>query len=354
MLIDAGPDYEGSWEEIQTQLAALDASVSDVRAVVLTHGHLDHAGLAWRWQQQGVRVYAGRGEEQALSLDEAARRELRARATATLIEHGVPDSVARRPAARRALTRADAVEGDWPGPLRMTPVQPDRLLDDGDMIEDAGLSLQVLACPGHTPGTIMIWDQGKLERTGLERCYSGDHLLPGMVATAGIQFVGVERWPSMPPYVRSLRSLLPAGAPYPRQRPVDWPPPEDILHDSDKRTRHILQSLNQRSRPALPGHGHLIPDFFGALAWSLRWIERRTGRLRRRIGDTPATAYDFAMLALPHLRPNHIWPVMAETIGLLDLLEERGEVRAARHDGLVTYTATNGAMQEEPANDGGL
>lgn len=313
VCIDAGPDYEGAWQELAAQLAAHGLRVADVRAVILTHYHLDHAGLAARWQGAGVPVYAGAGDEDGLALGRNEREALRERTRATLIEHGVPalaltpgSSPARSfplPRAGAGAERSEAGEGrvaaargegqhtaehgrGWPGPLRMTPVHPDALLRDGDEVTAAGLHLRALACPGHTPGTLVLEDHA----TG--DLYTGDHLLSRTVATVGIQFRGPHRWPSMPPFIRSLERL--------RQHP---------------------------GARAWPGHGEPIDDAAAAAAWSLRYLERRAARLRQRLAAGPATAYDLAVSLFPHLQPHHLYAVMAETIGLLDWLVERGEAR---------------------------
>jgi len=292
VCIDAGPDYEGAWQELTTQLAAHGLDVTDVRAVVLTHHHLDHAGLAARWQGAGVPVYAGSGDEAALALDRDEREALREHTVAALIEHGVPAPLARAVVSGGRQSRGTAEHGQgWPGPLRMTPVHPDVLLSDGEEVTAAGLRLHAIACPGHTPGTLVLEDCA----TG--NLYTGDHLLPRTVATVGIQFRGPHRWPSMPSFIRSLKRL-------PAHRAVAW-----------------------------PGHGEPIHDAAAAAAWSLRYLERRAARIRQRLAAGPATAYDLAMGLFPHLQPRHLYAVMAETIGLLDWLVERGEARWQRGEG---------------------
>ncbi len=297
LCIDAGPDYEGAWQELTVQLAAHGLDVSDVRAVILTHAHPDHAGLAARWQAAGVPVYAASGDAHALALDRDEREALRERTAAALITHGVPEPLARvgvaggrrspgTPASHgaRALDRAGEHRLRWPGPLRMTPLRPDVLLYDGAEIAAADLRLHAIACPGHTPGTVVLHNRA----TG--DLFTGDHLLPRMVATVGIQFQGPHRWPSMPPFIRSLTRLL-----------------------------------KHRGARVWPGHGAPIEDAAAAAAWSLRSLERRAARIRQRLAAGPATAYDLAVGLFPHLPPHHLYAVMAETIGLLDWLVERGE-----------------------------
>jgi glyoxylase-like metal-dependent hydrolase (beta-lactamase superfamily II) len=55
ILIDAGlPAHR---EELRGLLAGLGRSPADVRAVLLTHGHLDHTGLAHTLQQAGATIW---------------------------------------------------------------------------------------------------------------------------------------------------------------------------------------------------------------------------------------------------------------------------------------------------------
>lgn len=55
-VVDTG--VPSSWDSLQDALAQLGRGLSDVRAVVLTHGHFDHVGFAERARTQlGVPVY---------------------------------------------------------------------------------------------------------------------------------------------------------------------------------------------------------------------------------------------------------------------------------------------------------
>ena len=67
LLVDAGPDFEGAWESATEQAAAHGFAPSDVRTVLLTHGHIDHAGLAHRWAEAGATVLAGAADLPALT-----------------------------------------------------------------------------------------------------------------------------------------------------------------------------------------------------------------------------------------------------------------------------------------------
>src|SRR5438552_17839202 len=110
LLIDAGPDYAGAWEELVTGLAGHGIGPGDVHAVVLSHGHRDHAGLAARWQLAGAEVWAGRGDAALLALDDAGRQALRTAAARVLAEFGV---------VRSALPHPQPPLRDGEGPTRV-------------------------------------------------------------------------------------------------------------------------------------------------------------------------------------------------------------------------------------------
>src|SRR4051812_28357246 len=61
--IDAGPDYEGAWQEALAQLEAAGATPQDVGAVLVTHSHLDHCALASTWQREaGAETWVTEGD----------------------------------------------------------------------------------------------------------------------------------------------------------------------------------------------------------------------------------------------------------------------------------------------------
>jgi glyoxylase-like metal-dependent hydrolase (beta-lactamase superfamily II) len=282
-LIDAGPDYAGAWDELLAQLALHGITPDVVHTVLLTHAHLDHAGLAARWQAAGSRILIGRGDAAALALDGAAYEEERALARRELLRHGVPPgALAVRPARGERYTR-------WPAPLRTTPVHADGILDHGACAGDRSRPLRVIVCPGHTPGTLLF-----LDRQG-GALFTGDHILPRMAPTSGIQFDGPRRRPSLPTYLASLHAARPLAG-------------------------HVAVTM--------PGHGEPIDDLGEAVDWTIRLLEKRANRLLVRLRQAPGTAYALALRLFPHLGPRHLRAVIAECIGLLDLLAERGQATA--------------------------
>jgi glyoxylase-like metal-dependent hydrolase (beta-lactamase superfamily II) len=319
VAVDAGPDYEGAWESALAQLAEAGLQPGDVKQVLVTHGHVDHCGLASRWQQEaGARVWIA--AEDAERLRHGGRDASRARdhALRFLAACGVPaaliesrpgrsrqspaPSEAEHGGRRLANLRSVAPEhGEWPAPLRATPAEPDGLIDTARPLEIGTLRLRPMLCPGHTPGSVLVFDEASGD------LYTGDHVLERIAPTPGIQFdEHGGRIRSLPLYLRSLQAV-----------------------------REL------QPRRVLPGHGEPFVDLAGAVDRVTRTFEQHAARLLRRLQQGPDTPWGLVSRLYPHLRPEAAWLVLAEVVGLLDLLEERRQVQLEAERPR-TYRPTNG------------
>jgi glyoxylase-like metal-dependent hydrolase (beta-lactamase superfamily II) len=121
-LIDTG--YAGSLPRLTRALADLDRTVSQVRRVVCTHGHPDHAG--------GARALADLGIEVLIHPADAANMDVGLR------------SAIRRPSRGRFFAAMT------PPLSTFTP------LADGDVLPILG-GLEVIHTPGHTPGSVCLY-----------------------------------------------------------------------------------------------------------------------------------------------------------------------------------------------------
>ncbi|MQC17483.1 MAG: MBL fold metallo-hydrolase, partial [Chloroflexi bacterium] len=76
LLVDAGFDAPAgelsTWEVLVEQALSAGVTPEDVRVVVVTHEHIDHAGLAARWAALGARIVVGRAGVRTVALGREA------------------------------------------------------------------------------------------------------------------------------------------------------------------------------------------------------------------------------------------------------------------------------------------
>ncbi|MBA9005555.1 MBL fold metallo-hydrolase [Thermomonospora cellulosilytica] len=161
-LVDAGWDTPEAWDALCAGLATAGCEITDVRAVLVTHLHPDHYGLAGR-----IREASGAW----VALHPADAGLLRARYTdfdgliAAIREqmavHGVPDE--------EAGPLADASRTILP---LVRHTDPEILLEDGEQVPIPGWRLRTVWTPGHSPGHVCFLDPDR------RLLLSGDHVLP--------------------------------------------------------------------------------------------------------------------------------------------------------------------------------
>jgi len=131
LLIDPG----GNAEDI---FKAVSDSGLDIKIIVLTHGHSDHIAALYDIQDRtGAEVAIHSADTQFL--------------------HG-----------RESFSTMFGIS-------YKTPAPPDRLLNEGDIIDTGDLHFSVLHTPGHTPGSICLLTDNKV--------FTGDTLLYRSIGT---------------------------------------------------------------------------------------------------------------------------------------------------------------------------
>lgn len=163
-VIDAGGD-------VDRILAAIEQQHLKVRALWLTHGHLDHAG--------GVMEL---------------RERLAARPGAEPLEIVGPD--------RRDAMLLDSLQqqGAMFGVQGLRNVTPDRYLTEGEEVFVGGHVFEVLHCPGHTPGHVVFFNRG------LKFAQVGDVVFQGSVGRTDFPYGNHEE------LIDAIKSkLLPLG-----------------------------------------------------------------------------------------------------------------------------------------------
>lgn len=116
-LVDPG----GETERLLEAVAQAGVTLSQI---LLTHGHLDHVGAAAELRERTGCPVIGPHQADAFWLD------------------------------------ALPAQSQMFGFARTEPLVPDRWLEEGETIQLGKLELQVLHCPGHTPGHVVFFEPG--------------------------------------------------------------------------------------------------------------------------------------------------------------------------------------------------
>ena len=119
VVVDPGGDLD----RMQAGLAQVELVVEKI---ILTHGHIDHAGGAAELKEK---------------------------------LGGVPIEGPHR--ADQFLLEGLSAQGSAYGFADTRNVSPDRWLSEGDSVSMAGLSFAVLHCPGHSPGSIVLVNEAQ-------------------------------------------------------------------------------------------------------------------------------------------------------------------------------------------------
>lgn len=186
VLVDPG------WSSPETEVVLLDAleqldlTPSDISRTLTTHHHWDHYTQGLTWQRKyDVPVHLGRGDDRSIhawhDLEGAFPRQVE------LLRAAGAADLAVEVAALPVETHEQGMDFDLPAAW----------LDDGDEIDLGGLSVRVVATPGHTRGHVCfeIVEQSLL--------LTGDHVLPRISPS-----IAYEREPSadsLSAYLASLR-----------------------------------------------------------------------------------------------------------------------------------------------------
>lgn len=283
-LVDCGPKTEEAREALENGLTGAGVRLQQIERLLITHGHLDHFGLAAAIAAGGAEVYAHQADLPKLR----GERWLVEPVRALIAEAGFGPEIADTllDVFRRFRRQFDAIT-------------PAHFVADGDRIEFADGTLQVLHTPGHAQGHVCLRDGDAM--------ISGDLLLEEISPNPVIEFdVDGRRLPTLPSYLRSLHrvaALEPA---------IAYPGHGEPLTDPGARIREILRHHDDRKE-------HLV-----------RMLAGRTWTLRELAADW-----------YPDLDLFNLFLGLSEIVGHLDLLADEGRVTTERRDGVLRYTTAS-------------
>lgn len=280
-LIDTGPKTSEAWEALRSQIEALGLRLGDIKRIVLTHAHLDHAGQAERLRRlTGATVYAHPWEADRLGQVPDASRD-----PTLFAALGVPARV------------VDEFNAVWDHLNTMVdPISGLPALDDGDELAFEKGSLAIVHTPGHTPGHICLFHRA--QRTLIAADTVLKRITPNPILNHDPRQPG-RRFPSLAAFLRSLDRL-----------------------------RHLAPAL------VYTGHGEEVDDYEAYYQTIVQHARQRQRELLQLMGDGAATAWEFSLRLFPQAGGQQRFLALSETIAHLDWAVGEGTVVCEKRNGV--------------------
>lgn len=291
-LVDCGWDTADVLETLRAELHRLGSGLDDLRALIVTHFHSDHYGLAGTLKRLApVRLLMHRLDWLFLRTNLVDPSRAAAGAAAWLERNGWPGSL--------SMEEQRTVENF----RRFTLVAPDQELEDGEVLEVGRYALRVVWTPGHSQGHICLYEPE--QRVLL----SGDHVLDPITPHVGV--MRPDMGDPLGAYLASLRKVAALGV--------------DLV---------------------LPAHGEPFAGLGRRVDELLAHHRERAAAAREALSREPATAADVAA-RLGWTRRHTPFGELARLEQRMAVAETLAHLESLRASGQVTRTTLHGRRYYE-------
>jgi len=283
-LIDPGPKTNKAISVLDRALRNLEVSLKDVERLIFTHRHVDHIGMGNRIKMlSDAETYIHESEKNAASnfyeeFDKTVESIL-----TPVAEAGVPKHVLEKIPQYYGVIR-EVCE----------PVEIDRALKDGDTLDLGEINLNVIHCPGHSIGSICLYEN---ERRLL---FTGDHVLKEITPNPFAS--GLSEHATLKRYLDSLRKV--------EKLPVET---------------------------GLPGHGDLIYDFPSVVRNLYTHHDARKKLVAEILRVGPKTPFEVSKEMFGNLPISETLLGLAEAAGHLEELSSENRVESFKKGNLIYF-----------------
>jgi len=281
-LIDTGPKLPGIFTLLEKQLTLAGIKMSSIERILITHGHIDHFGLAVEIQKA-----AGHPVEFLIHADDSwksSRENLRAQMWSPEADNfmamaGVPEK-----AIETAKNRFNFFKA------MCDPLESVSTMKDGDEIDGDGYQLKIIHTPGHTAGSCCVYESGH------KILFSGDHIIKHITPNP---LVELKRSHLKDPSYQSLKAYM---------------------KSLDKLAGLDVQYV-------FPGHGEYIEDLPVIISSYKTHYQQRMNLLWQALKSHPRPIYDLVDDIFPHMPRNDIFLAISDIVAHLEILINAGRVR---------------------------
>lgn len=283
-LIDPGPKTSKAIDVLDRALRKLGVSLEDVERLIFTHRHVDHIGMGNRIKMiSNAETYIHESEENAASnFYEEFDKTLESVLTPAK-EAGVPKHILEKMPEYYSVIR-EVCE----------PVEINRALKDGDTLDFGEINLNVIHCPGHSIGSICLYENES------RLLFTGDHVLKEITPNPFVS--GLSEHATLKRYLDSLKKV--------EKLPVET---------------------------GLPGHGDLIYDFPIVIRNLYAHHETRKKLVAEILKGGPKTPYEVSKEMFGNLPISETFLGLAEAAGHLQELSSENRVESFKKGNLTYY-----------------
>jgi len=281
-LIDTGPKLPGIFTYLESHLKLAGIKMTAIERIIITHGHIDHFGLA-----VDIQKAAGRAVQCLIHTDDkwkSSSANLRERMWSResddfMAMAGMPEK-----AVETVKNRFNFFK------TMCDPLDTAATINDGDEIVGEGFQLKIIHTPGHTAGSCCVYESGH------KILFSGDHIIKHITPN---------------PLVELKRSHL-----------------EDPSYQSLKAYTDSLDKLTGLDvRFVFPGHGEYIENLPDIISSYKNHHHQRMDLLWHSLKKKPRPLYDLVDEIFPDMPPNEIFLAISDLFAHLEILINDGRVK---------------------------
>ena len=290
-LIDVGPQTSKSLAEVERQIRSRSYELSDIEQILLTHGHIDHIGLAAQFVEARVRSHKDPTEvwihhkdaEAVLNYQRYAERYEEFYDELVTVS-GVPEKETMMVQRKKITEFFKSLVGSVPTA---------HSFEDHTSFKTGIGELSTIWVPGHSSGsTCYACDEKRV-------VFSGDHILGDISSNPSIAFDNSEGI-GMLTYLNSLNRIL-----------------------------------SKDGYVALPGHREPILAVKSRVEALRSEYDDKIQRAADLVTNTPKTVYEVSRLIYGDYDASSLILALAESRDLLMILEKRNQAELINKNGVI-------------------
>jgi glyoxylase-like metal-dependent hydrolase (beta-lactamase superfamily II) len=291
LLFDTGLGTPEAEAALEAGIRRAGYGFSDVRRIVISHGHVDHYGAARTVLERNggeVPVYAHPADIPKIAEDGPRWRDRLPLYVSYFAKLGVP--------AEAMAASTEEIGRGFRLARRLPRIRP---LPLEDPLRLRHMTLEPMHMPGHTPGVVCLYDREH------RVFFSDDHLLEKISPNPLIELGPNGEEGLFRPLVAYLESV-------------------GRLHALDVNL-------------VLPGHADPFGGHRRVIDSLVLFFGKRQAKIRALLGKGPLAAFEVTQGLFPWAKPRDLFLTVSESVANLEVLEARGEVARDLNGGIYQF-----------------